>query len=103
MQELVGHPDGHAIDMFHSTARRDEEPLMRLRQLALAANVRLHLWIGAEEGRLNAEQIMHDVPDWRTADVWFCGPVEFGKTLRKRFLSEGLRAGAFHQELFHLR
>lgn len=103
LQELAMHPDGKSIDLFHATADRDVQPIERLRALAESANVRLHVWVAAEDGRLTAAHIRHDVPDWKSSDVWFCGPVEFGKDLRKDFFANGLPAGAFHQELFHLR
>jgi predicted ferric reductase len=103
MQELSTHPDGKIVDLFHATAKRDEQPLEQLRQLASAANVRLHLWVGAEEGRLSAAQVRRDIPQWQSTDVWFCGPVDFGRTFRREFLAAGLPASAFHQELFHLR
>lgn len=103
MQQLASWPDNKVIDLFHATAARDDQPIEQLRRLAAAANVRLHVWVSAEEGRLTAEQVRHDLPDWKSADVWFCGPVEFGRDLRKDFVAHGLRAGAFHQELFHLR
>jgi predicted ferric reductase len=103
MQELADHPDGKTIDLFHSTANRETRSVEQLRALAEAAAVRLHLWVAAEEGLLTAAQIMHDLPDWKSADIWFCGPVAFGKDLRKAFVGAGLPASTFHQELFHLR
>ena len=103
MQQLAAWPDTKTIDLFHTTAARDDQPIERLRQIASAANVRLHVWVSAEEGRLTAAQIRHDVPDWKDADIWFCGPVEFGRALRKDFVAHGLSAASFHQELFHLR
>lgn len=103
MQQRAAWTDAKTIDLFHTTAARDDQPIERLRQIAAAANVRLHVWVSAEEGRLTAAQIRHDVPDWGDADIWFCGPVEFGRALRKDFIANGLSAGAFHQELFHLR
>ena len=103
MQHLVAWPDEKKIDLFHATAERDDQPIAQLRELAAAANVRLHVWISAEEGRLTAAQIRNDRPDWLDADIWFCGPVEFGRDLRKDFVSHGLSARDFHQELFHLR
>ena len=103
MQQLTSWPDRKTIDLFHATARRDEEPITQLRRLASAANVRLHLWVSEDEGRLTGAQIRHDIPEWKSADVWFCGPVEMGKDLRRDFVAAGLPANAFHQELFHLR
>lgn len=103
MQQLSAWPDRRTIDLFHTTAERDDQPIEQLRRLAAAANVRLHLWVSAEEGRLTAAQIRHDLPDWKSADIWFCGPVAFGKDLRKDFVGAGLPPSAFHEELFHLR
>jgi predicted ferric reductase len=103
MQQLAARPDNKTTDLFHATAARDEQPIEQLRQLAAAANVRLHVWVSAEEGRLTAARIRHDLPDWKSAEIWFCGPTEFGKDLRQDFVANGLPASAFHQELFHLR
>ena len=103
MQELAARPDGRAIDLFHATASRDIEPVKQLRALAESANVVLRVWVAAEDGRLTGEDIRRVVPDWHAADIWFCGPVVFGKELRKDFIEHGLVASAFHQELFHLR
>jgi predicted ferric reductase len=103
MQQLAAWPDGKAIDLFHVTAVRDDQALEQLARLAASAKVRLHVWVAAEAGRLTAEQISSEFRDWRSADIWFCGPVAFGKDLRMDFLASGLPASAFHQELFHLR
>ena len=103
MQELTTHPDGKLVDLYHSTARRDPEPLRQLQGLADEARVRLHVWVGEEQGRLTAAHILEQVPDFREADVWFCGPVDFGTTLRRDLVAHGLPSSAFHQELFHLR
>ena len=43
------------------------------------------------------------VPDWKTADFWFCGPTAFGSALRAAFCARGLRTDDFHQELFDMR
>ena len=43
------------------------------------------------------------VPQWRKADVWFCGPAAFGQALRRDLLALGLPAEQFHQELFQMR
>ena len=39
----------------------------------------------------------------KAADLWFCGPVDFGKQLEKDFRNAGLPAADFHEELFHFR
>lgn len=103
MQQLAAHPDGRIIDLFHATAARDVRANEQLWRLATAAKVRLHVWVSKEDGRLKAEHICRGVPEWKTADIWFCGPVDFGKDLRRDFVEAGLPGGSFHQELFHLR
>jgi len=103
MQHLAAWPDGKTIDLFHATAVRDEQATVQLFRLATAAKVRLHLWVTAEEGLLTAAQVKNDASGWREADIWFCGPVAFGKSLRKELVAAGLPNEAFHQELFHLR
>ncbi|MGI8510871.1 MAG: ferredoxin reductase family protein [Gemmatimonadaceae bacterium] len=103
MQELAAQSDGRTIDLFHATATRDIESVEQLRKLAESAHVLLRVWVAAEDGRMTGEDIRQVVPDWRSADIWFCGPATFGKELRKNFTDQGLPASAFHQELFNLR
>ena len=103
MQELAANPDLRSVDLYHATADRDAHGVKQLRRLAASARIRLHVWVGAEQGRLTAAKIIEELPDWRSADVWFCGPVIFGKELRKELTQAGLPSSAFHQELFHLR
>jgi predicted ferric reductase len=103
MQQLALQPDGKTIDFFHTSATGDEAASARLRADAGAAGVRLHLMVDAVDGRLSAERICAAVPDWRSADVWFCGPAGFGQALRRDLLAKGLSSGDFHQELFNLR
>lgn len=103
MQQLADHPDGKIIDLYHATGKRDIRPVDKLRRLAKDAHVRLHVWVREEDGRLTAERIRSAVTEWKSSDIWFCGPVEFGDDLRRDFLAHGLPAASFHQELFHLR
>lgn len=103
MQDLAANPDLRDVDLYHATANREAHEVKQLRRLAASARIRLHVWVGAEQGRLTAEKIMAEQPDWHSADIWFCGPVKFGSELRKEFSHAGLKASAFHQELFHLR
>ncbi|CAI07582.1 hypothetical protein ebA2594 [Aromatoleum aromaticum EbN1] len=84
---------------------------------------RLHKWLGitglgvsiihwlwaqgtkwaAREGRLDVARICTTVPEWASADIWFCGPGGFGQALREGFTAKGLSPGDFHQELFAMR
>ncbi len=103
MQQLAVRPDGRPVDLFYATATADEAVFARLREAARAAQVRLHLGVDAVDGRLNAERVCAAAPDWRSADVWFCGPAGFGRQLRTDLLALGLSPHDFHQELFTLR
>lgn len=103
LQALAGHPDGKAIDLFHTTAVYDAKAIDRLRDAAKAARVGLHLLWDARDGQLDVDRLTTAVPDWRNADVWFCGPVRFGTAIRKGLTARGLPPEHFHQELFALR
>lgn len=103
LQALAGHPDGRTIDLFHTTAVYDPRAIDRLTAAAEAATVRLHVLWDARDGHLDADRLTAAVPDWRNADVWFCGPVRFGTALRQALTALGLAPGRFHQELFTLR
>lgn len=103
LRERAGRPAGPDVDLFHATRDVSEDALARLGADARAAGVRLHLTISARDGRLDARRIMNAVPDWKTAGVWFCGPAEFGASLRRDLVAAGLPPGDFHQELFEMR
>lgn len=103
LEQLALHPDGKAIDLFHTTSMVDEAAFERLRKAAGAARVKLHLMVDAVDGRLTAERLCAAVADWRRADVWFCGPAGFGQALRRDLLACGLPGRDFHQELFEMR
>lgn len=103
MQALADKPDTPAVDLFYSTSTPDARFIGKVRQIAEAARVRLHVLVAGKEGRLDAEQIRRQVPNWKSGDIWFCGPARFGQTLRRDFAARGLHAEDFHQELFDLR
>jgi predicted ferric reductase len=103
LEYLEHHPDPQTVDLFHTTADFDQAAINKLREAAQAANVRLHVLVDARDGRLSAESIRAQVPDWRAASLWFCGPAAFGTALRENFIDKGLAAADFHQELFQLR
>ena len=97
-------PDGQHIDLFHSTADVDREALAKLAADAHAADVRLHVFIDAQHGRLTGQRIRDQVPEWREASIWFCGPVGFADALRRDFAAQGFPVRQrFHHELFQMR
>ncbi len=103
LQQLALHPDGKAVDLFYTTATVRDGVTARLVVAAQAAGVRLHVMVDAVDGRLDAERLCAAVPEWRAADMWFCGPAGFGQALRHDLLARGLPRQDFHQELFNLR
>ncbi|THF62232.1 ferredoxin reductase family protein [Pseudothauera rhizosphaerae] len=103
LQALAGKAGGKPVDLFYSTAMPDTGFIDRLRQYAERAGVALHVLVSSRDGLLDAERIRRTVPDWRSADVWFCGPATFGDALRHQFAGTGLPRADFHQELFEMR
>lgn len=103
MKALAQVPDGKTIDLFHTTAVWDPHVMGLLANDAQAAKVALHALWDERDGFLTAEGITRQVPDWRDADVWFCGPSAFGHALKKDLMAMGLPAARFHQELFEMR
>ncbi len=103
MQALADAPDGKSIDLFYSTSVPDEAFISRVKLRAEQAHVGLHIVVVAQDGRLTVEQICQQVPDWRSASVWFCGPAGFGQALRRDFVANGLSSEDFHHELFDMR
>lgn len=103
MQALVNQADGKRVDLFYSTSEPDEGFIDKLRKVAEQASIRLHVLVASKDGRLDAERICQLVPEWRNADLWFCGPAGFGQALRQNFTAKGLSPDDFHQELFEMR
>ncbi len=103
MRHPARQPGAAAVDLFHSTTDVSDIALAKMRADAERAGVRLHILVSPRDGRLDTDKICAAVPDWSTASVWFCGPMRFGAALRRSFLSRGLSARDFHQELFEMR
>lgn len=103
MQALAKVPDGRSVHLFHSTRVYDAHAISLMTRDAKAAHVELTVLTDARDGMLNAQRIANEVPDWRDADIWFCGPAPFGQMLKKDFAAMGLPDGHFHQELFEMR
>ena len=100
----LGSVAAREIDLFHTTADYSDEAIAKLAADAAAANVRLHVLHDARDGLLSGDAIRAAVPDWLAASVWFCGPVGFGRSLRRDLAAHGLPVNQrFHQELFAMR
>jgi predicted ferric reductase len=93
----------NAVDLFYSTKQPDEAFIGPLRQLAEASGVRLRLIVAGRDGLLDAEKLCAEVPEWKDASLWFCGPAGFGHVLRRGLEARGFDGAHFHQELFDMR
>ncbi|CAB3787893.1 Carnitine monooxygenase reductase subunit [Paraburkholderia ultramafica] len=98
MQARVRDQDERAVDLFYSTNAPDQAFIDAVEQLATRGNVRLHVLVSGKDERLTAKRLCEIVPEWMSADVWFCGAAGFGRTLRRDLAARGL-----HQELFDMR
>jgi predicted ferric reductase len=103
MKALAVVPDGRKIDLFHSTSDVDEAALQLLTADAKAAGVHLHMMVSSRDGHLTGALLRAKIPDWNIADIWFCGPLKFGKAIYSDLVAGGLDANKFHQEMFEMR
>lgn len=103
MKALARSPDGKAIDLFHTTAVYDPHAIGLLERDAREANIRLHVLWDERDGLLDAARLVREAPEWRDADIWFCGPAAFGHALKRDLTAMGLAPARFHQELFAMR
>lgn len=103
LQQLADRGRRGPVDLIYSTAAPDDAFIANIRRLAEQAGVGFHLLVTPRDGLLTFERLAAMVPDWREADVWFCGPLGFGRALRTAMEAAGLPRGRFHQELFDMR
>ena len=91
------------IDLFYATNSPDAAFIAPIRQLTQQTGIAFHLVDGSHGDRLTLEKLAATVPEWKQADVWFCGPSGFGDAMRDAMIAHGLPASRFHQELFEMR
>jgi len=103
LQALAQATQPRPIDLFHSTTVLDEGIIDRLQSDAQNAGVNLHVLWDPRDGRLDAQKLSQKVPEWKDADIWFCGPARFGHALRSQLQRMGFDVRRFHQELFEMR
>jgi predicted ferric reductase len=103
LEALADGPREGAVDLIYSTNVPAEAFIERIRRLADQASVRFHLWQTPQDGLLTLDHIERIIPDWKDADVWFCGPLRFGHSLRDAMTARGFAADRFRHELFDMR
>lgn len=103
LQKLATENHDREIHMFYSTRSPQEDFIKKIHDLAQKARVKLQVIVSGKDPQLDANRLCDLVPDWQSADIWFCGPAGFGTSLRKNMLAKGLSPDDFHQELFDMR
>jgi predicted ferric reductase len=91
------------VDLVYSTRAPASAFIDHIRSLAEQAGVRFHLLVEQEDGRLTLARLEERVPQCQEAEVWFCGPLAFGRAIREAMVGRGFPAQRFHQELFDMR
>jgi predicted ferric reductase len=90
------------VDLFYATRTADPAFTASIRELAEQTGVRFHA-LEDKDGLLTFDHMEALIPEWRQADVWFCGPGGLADALRNPMIARGLPASQFHQELFEMR
>jgi len=103
LQALADDGQGASVDLIYSTNAPSEPFIGNIRRLAERTGVRFHLIVPPRDGILTFERLTTMVPAWKDADVWFCGPLGFGRAIREAMTARGFPAANFHQELFDMR
>lgn len=103
LKQLVGGGQSNPVDLFYATDTPDPGFVAPIAQLARQSGIAFHVVDGSQGDRLTLEKLAALVPEWKQADVWFCGPSGFGDAMRRAMVAQGLPASRFHQESFEMR
>lgn len=102
MERLGQLNSNQKIDFFYSAMKLDSNFKNKLQQLSGRANINLHLFETSKSALISGDHIRNSVSDWKSTSVWFCGPSNMGKSIKKDLKRNGLNS-KFHQELFEMR
>ena len=103
MKQLARARSDKMIDLYHVTAAITPDFEEELKADAREANIRLHVIIDTDGTGFSAEKLQQEIPGWKEASLWFCGPAKMGETLKDKLRATGLSSNAYHQELFEMR
>lgn len=97
------HANPRPIALFYSARNSDHALISLVERLAQQANVPLHLSLSGKNPPLTAQTVQAAVANLNQCTVWFCGSVNFGESIKRGLVAEGLPSSRFHQELFEMR
>lgn len=106
LQAVQGADDARLMAAWERLLAHTEAHFAEEDRWMQAAGVRLHLVVsrrGDTDSLFTGERLRAQVPDWLQADVWFCGPANFGDALQQDLVAHGLAPGHFQRELFEMR
>lgn len=103
LQALADEGRAGPVDLIYSTNAPAAAFIDNIRQLAEKAGVQFHLLVTPRDGLLTLDRLEAMTPAWKEADIWFCGPLGFGHSLRDAMVARSFPAARFHQELFDMR
>ncbi len=98
------HSTSRHVELFY--CRDNDEQTYFVQMLEKLVNklpsVRLHVYTASRNEFLCAERVAKNI-DLAQASVSFCGPINFGRTIKKHLLNMGLAKQNFHSERFVMR
>ncbi|MFZ3482779.1 ferric reductase-like transmembrane domain-containing protein [Sphingomonas sp. 3-13AW] len=103
LESLAEEHERAQVDLIYSTRLPDAGLISRLVDLTGQTGVTLHVLVTPPDKLLTLKRLEEMVPDWKTADIWFCGPAGFADALRAPMIAQGLPPGRFHEEFYTTR
>jgi len=93
------------IVMYYSVTTQNEAVYMDeiLKISKSVPNFKVILYESQTQGRISAEQISKSVKDFKSRDIFLCGPTPMMKSLRTQFRSLGVDNDKIHSEEFSLK
>jgi len=98
------HSTSRHIDLFYCRDNDDQTYFVHLLEKLVSKlpSVKLHVYTASHNEFLCADRVAQHV-DLSQASVSFCGPINFGNTLKNRLLGLGLNKQNYHSERFVMR
>ncbi len=81
----------------------DANFVKQLQAQAHSAQVDFKLIDNTVQDCLSFSQLQQEVPDLLSREIYFCGPVSFGKSIQQHLQHKGYDLRHFHHELFNFR